>query len=135
MATYAPVEMKRKKSGALILQCADPRFQQAYRQIIDNLGLYYDLVERAGASKGIVENPTTIEEIKMLHNLHDFSEIHILDHVDCGAYGPLENELAAHSQYLKRATELIKKALPNIKVVPHLLGEEEEIRLPADLTT
>lgn len=129
MSEYQPVDLSKKKSEALIVHCADPRFQKAYGAVIDGLDVYYDLMERAGASKGLVEDEGAIVELQMLHDLHNFSEVHILDHVDCGAYGAVEDEAAAHANYLKMASVLIKRAVPQLEVVPHLLGQKEEVTL------
>jgi hypothetical protein len=130
---YNRINLEDKASDLLVLHCADPRFQGAYREVIDSFGQKYDLMERAGASKAVAEDPTTITELEMLHGLHGFSTVHILDHIDCGAYGEVSDEVDAHSYYLKLAAKGIKQAIPNLKIVPHLLGEEEELELPQDL--
>lgn len=129
---YERIDLKDKASDILVVHCADPRFQNAYRQVIDGLGQKYDLMVRAGASKAVVEDPSALEEIRLLHEMHGFSAVHHLDHVECGAYGPVENEVEAHSHYLRLAAQKIMEAIPELKVVAHLLGEEEELELPAD---
>ena len=129
MMRYKPVEMSKKKSHVLVVQCSDPRFQEAYKEAIGQLGEYYDLVAFPGASKAIAENNLVIENIKLLHTLHNFDAIHIFDHINCGAFGAVKNEVSAHSNCLQAAEEALKKALPRIKVVPHLFGESEEIEL------
>lgn len=126
---FRPIDLHNKKSQTLIIHCADPRFQAAYRQVIDGLGRYYDLYVSAGASKAVVEDPSAMANIKLLEGLHHFEEIHILDHIDCGAFGPVDNEKTAHQAMLGRAAETIRKELPQLKVLPHLLGEDSEIEI------
>jgi hypothetical protein len=65
----------------------------------------------------------------MLHGLHDFEEIHIMDHIECGAFGKIDDEVDSHSKYLHLAIQKLDKALPQVKVVPHLLGAQAELKL------
>lgn len=129
MTSYTPVRMDAKKSKALIVHCADPRFQEAYRAMIDHIGKYHDLVVAPGASKAVAYDEKVIENIKLLHSLHNFEDVHILDHVDCGAFGPVDDERRAHSKMLNAAEKKIKAALPDLKVTYHLLGKDGEIKL------
>jgi hypothetical protein len=126
---YRPIDLSRHKSDVLVLHCADPRFQKAYREVIDSLGKYYDLLVMPGASKAVVENPTTIDYIKLLHSLHHFDEVHIMDHIECGAFGKIDDEISSHSEMLKIAENKIKKAVPELGITSHLLGEDQELDL------
>jgi hypothetical protein len=65
----------------------------------------------------------------LLHSLHDFEEVHIMDHVECGAFGKIDDEVDSHSKYLHLAIQKLAKELPVVKVVPHLLGAREEIKI------
>jgi hypothetical protein len=131
MVSYSPVNLKRYKSDALVVHCCDPRFQDAYRQAAEQVSEFYDLMAVPGASKAIVDNPTIIDNIEMLYGLHNFSEIHIMDHIECGAFGKVDDEVEAHSKYLYLAEKKLNKTLPNVKVVPHLLGARAELKLKA----
>ncbi len=126
---YPVVDLHRKKSEVLIIHCADPRFQDAYRNTIDGLGKYYDLLVAPGASKAVFEDEKVVENIKLLESLHHFEEIHIMDHIECGAFGKIEDEIEAHSKMLSQASQKIKEAMPNLQIVLHLLGEESELPL------
>ncbi len=126
---YSPIDLRKKKSYVLVVQCADPRFQAAYRQIIDGIGEYYDLLSYAGASKSIVENQSVLDNIKLLHRLHDFETIHIMDHIECGAFGEIDDEIKTHGEMLQKAAERLEKEIPGIKVTCRLLGEEKELDL------
>jgi carbonic anhydrase len=129
MVSYNPVNLKKHKSEALVVHCCDPRFQEAYRQAAEQVSEFYDLMVVPGASKAIVDNPTVIKNIKMLHGLHNFSEVHIMDHIECGAFGKIDDEVEVHSKYLHLAQRKINKALPSLKVVSHLLGEKKELEI------
>jgi carbonic anhydrase len=100
MVSYSPVNLKKHKSDALVVHCCDPRFVEAYRQAADQLSEFYDLMAVPGASKAIVDDANVIKNIKMLHGLHDFTQIHIMDHVECGAFGKIDDEVDSHSKYL-----------------------------------
>jgi hypothetical protein len=126
---YDPIDMHKKKSSALVVHCSDPRFQDAYRRTIDNMGLYYDLLVFPGASKTIADNKLVVDNIALLHSLHGFEQIHILDHTECGAFGQIDDEVTAHSDYMKKATVALGEALPNVEVIGHLLGEKGELDL------
>jgi hypothetical protein len=129
MVSYSPVNLNQHKSEALVVHCCDPRFQEAYRQAAEQVSNFYDLMAVPGASKAIVDDPNVIKNIKMLHGLHDFSEVHIMDHVECGAFGKIDNEVRSHSKYIHLAIQTINKALPEVEVIPHLLGANAEIKL------
>lgn len=126
---YPVVDLHKKKSAVLIILCSDPRFQNAYRKATDGLGKYYDLLVLPGASLAVVDDPNLIKNIKLLQDLHHFETVHILDHIDCGAFGPVDDEIQAHSKMLAGAAAKIRKALPEMIVSPHLLGEKGELTL------
>jgi hypothetical protein len=129
MVSYNPVNLNKHKSDALVVHCCDPRFVDAYRQAAEQVSEFYDLMAVPGASKAIVDNPTIIGNIEMLHSLHAFTEVHIMDHIECGAFGKIDDEVESHSKYLHLAEKKINKALPSVRVVPHLLGVTQELKL------
>lgn len=119
---YKSIDMRAKQSQALVIHCADPRFQSAYRKVIDGLGDYYDLLVVPGASKGILDDPAMIKNIKLLETFHHFKKIYILDHIECGAFGPVADEVEAHHRTLTQTTDKIKQAMPKQKVYGYLLN-------------
>jgi hypothetical protein len=129
MVNYSPVNLSQHKSDALVVHCCDPRFQEAYKQAAEQLSEFYDLMAVPGASKAIVDNQTIIGNIEMLHGLHNFTQVHIIDHVECGAFGKIDDEVDSHSKYLHFAIQKITKVLPTVKLVPHLLGAHQELKL------
>jgi len=129
MVSYNPVNLDQHKSDAIVVTCCDPRFQDAYRQAAEQVSDYYDLMAVPGASKAIVDDPNVIKNIKLLHSLHHFEEVHIMDHVECGAFGKIDDEVDSHSKYLHLAIQKLGKELPELKVIPHLLGAHKELKL------
>ncbi len=129
MVSYNPVNLDKHKSETLVVQCCDPRFVEAYHQAADQVSEFYDLLVVPGASKAIVDDPSVIKDIKMLHKLHNFNEVHIMDHVQCGAFGKIADETKSHSKYLHLAQKKINKSLPSLKVTTHLLGAEQELEV------
>lgn len=127
MVSYSPVNLEKNKSDSLVVHCCDPRFQDAYIQAAKQVSKFYDLMAVPGASKAVVNDAIVIKNIKMLYELHNFKEIHIMDHIQCGAFGKIKDEIEIHSKYLHLAQRKINKTLPSIKVVPHLLGEKKEL--------
>jgi len=124
---YNPVDLNKKKADSLVIHCADPRFQAAFRSVTGGLEIYYDLLAVPGASKAVVNNPSIIDYIKLLASFHHFETIHVLDHVECGAFGPVNDELSEHAKMLAEAAREINKVMPKLTVVPHLLGETHEL--------
>jgi carbonic anhydrase len=79
---------------ALVIHCMDFRFHTAIRDFLVSQGLkdQYDLVSLAGATKGIVEKDISsteiiLKQIEISQRLHCISEVFIMHHMDCGAYG------------------------------------------------
>lgn len=125
------IDMKRKKADALIVHCSDPRFQEAYRRHVDELGHYYDLLVFPGASKAIVSHQAVVDNIKLLHDFHNFDEIHIFNHVNCGAFGEVDDEIKTHLDSLKKAKETLNDVIPGKKIKVHLVDENAELKLSA----
>jgi carbonic anhydrase len=127
MIKYQPIDLHKKKSDILVIHCSDPRFQDAYHHEIGRINSYHDLLVVPGASKAIVDNLSILDYAKLLQTLHHFTEIHILDHIDCGAFGPVKDEIAAHSASLKAAQDKLVAAMPDIVVKTYLLGEHDKL--------
>lgn len=122
------VDLHKKKSEALLVHCSDPRFQAAYRSVADELGAYYDLLVVPGASKAIVDAQSVVDKIKMLHGLHHFETIHIVDHTHCAAFGEIDDEKKAHRQMIESARKILAGGLPEVSVEGYLLDEDSELQ-------
>lgn len=99
---------------ALAIHCIDYRFVGIQRDFFAKLGLEknHDLIAYPGASKNISKIKEAIEISIKLHNPE---RIIILDHIDCGAFGP-EDSRENHIKSLKFAAENLNKEFPDRKV-------------------
>lgn len=112
----------------LVIHCMDFRFHSAIRDFLVSLGLkdQYDLVSIAGASKGIADGSSDgevlLKQIKLSQKLHGISEVYLLHHMDCGAYGgsnvfpDAQSEKARHTQDLNAAKAKIQEQHPTLIV-------------------
>lgn len=114
---------------ALVLVCMDFRFQKAFRDFLVEQGLndQYDLISVAGAAK-VLASPTDPfekenfeKQLSLSANLHQISEVFLINHQDCGAYGPElakdpKKEREIHETDLKKARQIILQKYPQLKV-------------------
>jgi carbonic anhydrase len=97
----------------------DFRFQTYLREwAVKNIGIgNYDLVTFAGASKDF---ETIYKMVDLSSKLHGISEVYLVNHEDCGAYGET-GSLEKHTQDLKAAQGKIKQRLPQLQVKTYYL--------------
>jgi carbonic anhydrase len=113
-----------------VLHCIDFRFRPEISEWInDNLNNRTDEIAIAGASKAIVDpesQKSLINQIALTQRLHGVKTLHVIDHIDCGAYGgsahytDRDHEVDAHRTCLHEATELIKHHFPGLLVKTYL---------------
>jgi hypothetical protein len=130
MAEYNRVTRDGKPSDALVFHCSDPDFRPAFEEVIQGMDIgKYDIYDRPAPSKTLAERSSAIEEITVLHGLHGFGRIILLDHIDCGGFGIKDEgeEIARHFEYFAKAQEVVGSSLPSVKLEPHLLGWDSEI--------
>jgi carbonic anhydrase len=119
------------KCRALVISCSDFRFVSALRQARLDLGLEnaYDLLARPGGVRQLVKplseagQETIFEEIALLHRLHGFERILLMNHMTCGAYADVwdsGNEQDVHHEHLLRAKEILKERYPGMSIEPYL---------------
>ena len=115
---------------ALILHCIDFRFSEAIINWLKEKGLLNncDIVSLAGASRGLVNPKNSAEpeiilrQIEISSNLHKISQIILMNHTDCGAYGGRDafaSSEAEHLQHLgdmREAKKIILNKLPELEV-------------------
>jgi hypothetical protein len=138
MAEYAPVNLSRKNTDSLAIWCSDFRFQEPFKRVAESgYGINNpDVIVYPAPSKSIADG-TLVPAIEKLHSLHDFNEVDIFDHIDCGGFGGLEAfngsedaEADEHFRMLKIAKEVIRQTLPHLQVRAHLLGTHHELVTP-----
>ena len=110
----------------LVICCMDYRFRERVAQWIqETLANTADLVSVAGASKAITSEQSReyiFSLIDIGRNLHGVTTVHILDHIDCGAYGGSSQhtdqaaETTFHSNQCQQATALLAAKYPDLTV-------------------
>lgn len=87
-----------------------------------------DLVALAGAAKNLVEpkepgdSEMVLRQIEISQRLHHISQVILLNHTDCGAYGgreafeSSEAELKRHQDDLTKAKDIILRRFPDLEV-------------------
>ena len=115
---------------AFALTCMDFRFHTAIRKFLSEdlrLERNYDLVSLAGSAKDLVRTPghvpfeSLLVQIELSSKLHEIQRVILINHQNCGAYGPsLESgsshEFETHAGDLRAARSLIQSRFPNLKV-------------------
>jgi carbonic anhydrase len=115
----------------LVISCIDYRFRPVVAKWIkENLHDQADLVSVAGASKAPISQEShdyILEQIKIGQDLHGVTTIHVLDHVDCGAYGgskmheDQKHEESFHQHQCELAQTAIKEAFPDMTIKSYLV--------------
>lgn len=127
----------RKESEAVVVWCMDARFRQATKTYLRAvLGLdHYGLVSIPGGARGIVEagdKSTAMDCIDSSVTYHGARQVHLINHMDCGAYGGSKafcggkEELTRMTGDLDAAARFILGKYPRLKVHTHLQRAEGE---------
>ncbi|MDP2934039.1 MAG: hypothetical protein Q8N81_08015 [bacterium] len=114
---------------ALVLTCIDFRFHEQIVKLLHERGINsFDLKCDAGAVKYLVsdEKPAVrdwiLENIEIAKRLHHISQVVLINHYDCGAYGGNsafesdEAQLVFHREQLAAARTKILVAYPDLAV-------------------
>ncbi|MEY4731758.1 MAG: hypothetical protein RL681_704 [Candidatus Parcubacteria bacterium] len=116
---------------ALLLHCIDFRFGSAIKKHLEENGLMdnCDIVSLAGAAKNLVspandaDRELVLSQIEISKRLHHISEVILLNHTDCGAYGgraafsDRATEDAKHITDLAEAKKLVHERFPDLAVI------------------
>ena len=116
----------------LTISCIDFRFRAGIAQWIKHqFNDQSDLVVLAGASKATLDEdtqPAIMKQIDLASQLHSIKTVHIVDHVDCGAYGGSakfngnkEAEVSMHNEELEKAKQAILSKFPSLSVETHII--------------
>lgn len=114
---------------ALIISCIDFRFQKYLHKWLDkNMeNKTYDYVGFAGSTKDLL---TVMKQLDISVRLHHISQVVLIHHEDCGAYGK-ESTKEKHAADLTKAKNTISALYPDLKVellYLHLDGKFETIK-------
>lgn len=115
----------------VVISCIDYRFRARVADWIKQaLNDQADLIAVAGDSKAFLDDASgqyLLNLIKIAVDLHGVTTVHVLDHIDCGAYGGskmhdcLENEEAFHSERCSLAADTIARTFPHLNVKSHIV--------------
>ncbi len=99
---------------AIVICCIDFRFQKYIRNWTDiNLAdKTFDLVGFAGVTKDL---PIVLNQIDISVRLHHISEVDIIHHEECGAYGA-ESTPEKHVDELHKAYQQIHTKYPDLTI-------------------
>ncbi len=113
--------------SVLALSCIDGRFiKKTIDWVSEKTDGVFDYRTEVGSSKAIVESEADRERffdvIETSLKLHSISEVWLIDHIDCGAYGgsskfdSVEEEKEFHKERLAQASKIITDRFPAIRV-------------------
>ncbi|MFZ5365607.1 MAG: carbonic anhydrase [Patescibacteria group bacterium] len=129
---------------ALLVTCMDFRFQQAVFEFAKAQGLsgQYDLYSIAGAQKTFLAEATqatALKQVELSRKLHGMTNVYLIAHWDCGAYGGSQTfetpdkQRQTYLDDLDKAKNMILKHFREIQVRKYLanIDEDENIRFEA----
>jgi len=97
---------------ALVLHCIDFRLQKAVKKYLEDQGLLgdCDIVSIAG---GVKDLDYAMKQIEIGQRLHNISEVILMNHTDCGAYG---GDDSRHEHDLETAKQTILQKFPGLTI-------------------
>ncbi len=126
-----------RTSTIMAVQCADPRFQEQYRLMMEDRapGSVYERLAMPGAELAITNYLEARGWTTDLINQKRIQTIYMLGHIDCAIAGGLPshyNHEASEAEYHARAfhdaTRIVKVASPGrVDVIPHMIASEGKI--------
>lgn len=124
--------MSEHKCRACIVFCMDFRLHDGLATFLRDERLDWekaDIIRVAGSARSLVrpaqprDREFLLEQLQISHDLHHARQFYVINHEDCGAYGPEEipdssEELAVHRQDLLAARDLLRERFPDTEVIP-----------------
>src|SRR5260221_10743782 len=107
------------RCDALVVSCIDFRFQKYIRNWLDK-NLKDKTFDYVGYAGGVKDLDTVMKQLDISVRLHDISEVILMNHEECGAYGE-ESTPENHARDLKKAKEVILTKYPGITVQTYYL--------------
>lgn len=128
------VSQQSHGTSNLVISCIDYRFRPAVAQWIKKeFNDSADLLADAGAAKSLLDTASCdyiLDQIKIGIALHGVTTVHILNHIDCGAYGgsskhaDVTSEHTFHAAEGAKAVAVIREAFPDLTVKTYLVTFE-----------
>lgn len=121
--------MTKTTCKALVVHCIDFRFVEYIRNwTLEHIGVGdFDVLASPGASKNIETLLTTLD---IAVNRHQITELYLIHHEDCLAYGA-DAKYEIHCRDLNKAKAIVAEKYPNLQTRMYYLqlnGEFEEIQ-------
>lgn len=113
---------------AIAIHCMDFRFVHETVHFFKHRGLIdqYDDVSAAGGAKNLVDPTEAVDrdfilrQIEIAKRLHGITQVYLINHRDCGAYGKIfdtpEAETERHTADLRQAKSMIQGRFSDLEV-------------------
>lgn len=136
--------MSRQECRACVVFCMDYRLHDQLAAFLKEERLDWekaDVIRVAGAAKNLArpkeprDREFLLEQLRTAYALHHARQVYIVNHEDCGAYGPEEipdtaEELQVHRADLLAAADLVRERFADVEVIPcfmWLTGRTERV--------
>ena len=120
--------MSAHQCRACIVYCMDFRLHDGLARFFADQGLDQeraDVIRVAGAGKTLVrpghdrDREWLLEQLTISYDLHQARQFYVINHEDCGAYGPevipdSEEELGVHRGDLAGARAFLRERFPDV---------------------
>ena len=127
--------MGAHRCKACLVYCMDFRLHHSLANFLAEQELVEagaDIIRVAGAIKSIAQPKQSrdrdflLEMLSVSYDLHGVRKFYLINHEDCGAYGPEEvpdsdEELAIHRDDLRSARALLKSLYPDVEVLAYFM--------------
>lgn len=121
----------------LVISCIDYRFQEPLREFLNqSFKGNFDLVCLAGSARVLCsanqnEKDLLLNQVKLAHSLHEIKRVFLINHQNCGAYGPelshgTPKEKEKHSDDLRLAKDIVSQHFPNLEVQTYFTEFDRE---------
>jgi len=98
---------------AILVSCMDFRLQDyLWQWAKSRIKKGFDYLSLAG---GVKNSLFVLEQIKLSYQLHQISEVYLINHEDCGAYGKM-GSFTRHKKDLLSFKKLLKEKFPQLQV-------------------
>ena len=131
-----------KKEVSIVVLCMDYRFWPETIKIFKEEYGNCDLIGLAGSAKNLASPSNEANRITILENidtsvkLHKAKRLVLINHIDCGAYGgskafsSFDDELAFHTNELKKAKQIATDKFPELEVETVFMNKENDTIKP-----
>jgi hypothetical protein len=123
---------------AAVVWCFDNRFQVGFAKFLKRSGIVNsDPIKIAGGAKALAspvletDRQFVLDQIRTSIQLHGTTQVILMVHSDCGAYGGLDAfkgdaraEAEHHDAELRRAAECVLAAIPGVEVRGYFMDFE-----------